>query len=260
MRSFLNALCFVVLSGVCGYAVQPAAADWNILAMNIQIDQTNFLVNDNCSGTLIDAANGYILTANHCIQAQYQVVEREKIDDKGVVTKEKVRVAKVGTVSQLVFKGANEVRRTTYVFKIKASDLNLDLALLEVQTKLPNHWQASLAGEAPVRGDTVYVVGNPMGVLYSSVTKGIVSSVERNYPMIGVTDQADNGLVQISSGVIGGNSGGAAYNDSGQLIGVPVRASQMNEILGLAVPLSDIKAFLKAQDLERLWASCGPAQ
>jgi S1-C subfamily serine protease len=77
--------------------------------------------------------------------------------------------------------------------------------------------------------------------------------------MIGVDDQGDNGLMQVSSGVIGGNSGGAAYDADGLFVGVPVRASQVNEVIGLAVPLSDVRAFLKsADDIETsvLFAIC----
>lgn len=230
------------------------AAGWP--GMDAQIDQTNFLVNDNCSATLIDVDKGYLLTANHCIAAQYRVIEREKFGDDGVVTKHKVRVAVPGAVSQLVFKGPHEVQRNTYVFKIVLTDTNADLALIQVQAALANTQASKIACTDPRRGDTVYVVGNPYGVLYSSVTKGIVSSLQRNYPMIGVDDQGDNALMQVSSGVIGGNSGGAAYNASGELIGVPVRASSVNEVVGLVAPLSDIKKMLTREGLDRLWARC----
>lgn len=141
------------------------------------------------------------------------------------------------------------VQKNTYTFKIAASDKKLDLAVLKTEALLSNLFQVRLSCEEPVRGDTAFVVGNPYGVLYSSLVKGIVSSTQRNYPMLGIDDQDDNRLMQISSGVIGGNSGGAVYNDKGELIGVPVRASQINEIIGLAVPLRDIKKFLKSSDL-----------
>lgn len=253
MRRFLLAV-----AACLGLTVAPTAPAfaWSVKEMNATIDQTNFLVNRGCSGTLIDKANGYILTAHHCITDQFETIEREKIDSDGVVKKEKVRITRPGTVSQLTFQNASEVQRSVYAFKVKLSDKDLDLALIQVIAKLPNTIEAKIACTDVSRGDVVYAVGNPLGVLYSSVTKGIVSSINRNYPMLGIDDQGDHQLLQISSGIIGGNSGGAAYNDSGELIGVPVRGSRVNEIIGLAAPLGDIKKLLMREGLHTLWAHC----
>lgn len=232
------------------------AAAWESTAMNRQIDQTNFLVNDNCSATLIDAKRGYLLTAAHCIQAQFTVVEREKIvDDK--VTTEKVRVARPGTVSQIYFKDANETHRNVYLFKIKLSDADLDLALIQVQAQLSNTEQAALSCVEPQRGDTVFAVGNPAAILYASVSKGIVASINRNYRMIGVDGGgADFGLIHSTTAIGGGNSGGSLYNDNGDIIGVVVRGYQSVSPLGLSVPLRDIKKFLTREGLNTLWDHC----
>ena len=235
------ALCIVLSSS--------AALAWSIPAMNTQIDQTNFLVNNGCSGTLIDKDNGYILTANHCIRDQYEVVEHDKIADDGKVTKEKIRVARPGTVSQILFSGPSEIQRNSYVFKIRATDSALDLALLAVQTKL--NGEASLfACDDLRRGDVVFAVGNSFGVLYSTVTIGIVSSLQRSYRDLNLagelgdlTDNGEHGLVQHSSPIAPGNSGGALYDDGGTLVGVNVRGQPGG--FGFSVPLSDIKKFLK---------------
>lgn len=103
-----------------------AKGDWSRDDMNRQIDQTNFVVNSGCSGTLIDLAQRYILTAKHCVTAQYETIEREKISDEGVVTKEKVRRLKPGTVKQIAFHGSSEVRETTYRTKLIAVDGDKD--------------------------------------------------------------------------------------------------------------------------------------
>lgn len=227
-----------------------ARADWNVDAMNQQIDQTNFLVNKGCSGTLIDKANGFILTANHCMGGQFEDVTRDEIGADGHVNSVKVRVSHPGTVTQIAFSGANEQQRTVYVFHVKATDASVDLALLKVDAQLHNAIQAPVACKAPRRGETVYSVGNPFVVLYATVTKGIVASVARDYRTIGVdtdaegNDIADNALTQHTAPIEGGNSGGALYNDKGELVGVNVRASQINETLAFAVPLTDVRKFL----------------
>src|SRR5690606_1351932 len=109
----------------------------------------------------------------------------------------------------------------------------------------------------PIRGETVYIVGNPMGTLYSSVTVGIVSSVQRDYGLIGFDNtNQQQALMQISGGVVGGNSGGAAYNSNGEIIGVPVLGHRTNEVIAFATPLAAIKEFLAANKFGSLFEHC----
>ena len=236
------------------FCIAGAASAWDLTQMNKQIDQTNFLVNDNCSATMIDAKSGYILTANQCIRDQYEVVEHEKIGDDGIVHKEKIRVARPGTVSQILFSGPSEIQRNSYVFKIKATDSALDLALLEVQTKMTGEG-SGLACDDLRRGDKVFAVGNSFSKLYSTLTSGIVSSLQRSYHDLNIagqlgdlTDNGEHGLVQHSAPIVGGNSGGALYDDAGKLVGVNVRSGPPG--FSFSVPLSDIKKFLKDSGVE----------
>ena len=254
MRKYLFAVLFSAMAfGAVAHAYGAEAPAWPLASMNKQIDQTNVLMNNNCSGTLIDAKNGYILTANHCIRDQFEIVSRQTIGDDGVVKEEKVRVARPGTFSYLLFKDANEVQRTVYVYKIVLNDEKLDLALVQTKAKLPETLSAPFACAEPIRGEKVYAVGNPYAVLYSSVTSGIVSSTDRNYPMIRVDDMDGNTLIQSSAIVAPGNSGGALYNERGELIGVNVRGIPG---ITLSVPLSDIKKFLMREGLDILWKQC----
>lgn len=246
----------IVLFGV----VLASAADMR--KMNKQIDDTNFLVNTGCSGTLIDGLNGYVLTAYHCVDTQYETVEKEKIADDGTVKKEKVRVARPGRVSLILYKGPNEVQRNAYVYKLKATDSALDLALLKVQSKLPGErGAAKMACGDVVRGDKVYAVGNSYAVLYSTLTEGIVSSVTRSYRDLqlegdlgDLTDDGEHGLTQHSAVIAGGNSGGALYNDSGDLVGVNVRGAASG--FSFAVPMEDIRKFLSSNGAEHLYKHC----
>ena len=228
----------------------PAFADWSGDKMNAQIDQTNFVVNQGCSGTLIDAVNRYILTAAHCVGAQYKTTIREEIADDGEVKKKEVRILIPGNVQQITFNDhGNEIREVTYRTKMVVVDRFRDLAVVQIISPVPNIIASKIACGDVKRGDRVKIVGNPTGVLYSSVVEGIVSSVERDYSTInfGDTEQSDKGLIQISGGVIGGNSGGSVYNDAGELIGVPVIAHRSNETLGFAVPVWAIRDFLSAR-------------
>lgn len=213
---------------------------------NEHIDQTNFVVNEGCSGTLIDVQKGYILTAAHCVTDQYVTVEREKIETDGTVKTEKVRKLREGTVKQITFKGANEISETTYKTMLVAVGRpdKVDLAVLKVVAKLPNKKQATVSCTEANRLDPVTIVGNPMGVLYSSVTTGIVSSTQRDYGLVGYSANPEQPLMQISGGIVGGNSGGAVYDSDGLVVGVSVLGHRVNEVLGFAVPASVINSFL----------------
>ena len=228
----------------------PSYAEWSVKTMNAAIDQTNFVVNRGCSGTLIDIKNKYILTAAHCVADQYETLEREVVGDDNKVKIEKYRRLIDGSVTQLEFSNNETVRTTIFRVGLKAVDKDVDLAVVQVNGELPNTTAAALAEREPVRGEKGFVVGNPMGSLYSSVGAGLVASNDRTYGLLNLEEHPHGRLMQISAGVVGGNSGGAVYNEDGQLVGVPVLANRQNEVIGFAVPLDVIKAFLKDKRLD----------
>ena len=256
-------LAVIAIATLAAFCAKAHAADWPIADMNRQIDATNVLVNKGCSGTVIDVNRSYVLTAAHCVLDQYETVERDKVDPKdGKVTKEKIQIVRPGTVSQEYFAGPNIVQTNSYVYKVVDSDKALDLALLKIQTKMPAKAPAVIACTDPIRGDEVYAVGNSYGLLYATVTRGIVSSVERSYRDLqlagelgDLTDSGDHGLVQHSAPIAPGNSGGALYDDTGDFIGVNVRTYPSGGF-SFSVPLSDIKAFLKTNGAGDLFARC----
>lgn len=238
-------------------AFAPAYA-WEQGAMNARIDQTNVIVNDHeCSGTII--APGYVLTADHCIMDQYKVVKQETYDKDGKVHVTEYRVPVPGVVLRPIYVGPTQVATKAIVFKIEAADRDADLALLKLQAPLDGT-PAPIACKSLTRGDTVFAVGNPFGILYSSVTKGIVSSTQRSYRDLEIsgqlgdmTDSGEHGLVQHSASIAPGNSGGALYNDAGELVGVNVRGIPGG--FSFAVPLDDIRAFL-TRELPKALGAC----
>jgi S1-C subfamily serine protease len=68
-------------------------------------------------------------------------------------------------------------------------------------------------------GEVVFAIGNPtpIGILYNTVTNGIVSGLNR---MITQGLIKTNGYVQHSAAINAGNSGGGLFNSYGKLIGI----------------------------------------
>ena len=172
-----NLLIVLLVSACTGTA--PAYA-WEVGAMNDHVDQTNFVVGEGCTGTLIDLENRYILTNNHCITKYYKTEKEQRTGDDGVVTEVKVAKTKDVPVKQNIYEGHQSLGNMTWTTEIVAKDKDLDLAVLQIINQdIPQTIEAELYnGPLVVRGETVYAVGNPLG-LDASVGKGIISSTTR---------------------------------------------------------------------------------
>lgn len=84
-------------------------------------------------------------------------------------------------------------------------------------------------------GDTAIAIGNSLGELGGTVTSGIVSALDRQINVEGVTMS----LMQTDAAINQGNSGGGLFDAYGQLIGI-VNAKMMStgiEGLGFAIPV-----------------------
>src|ERR1700677_3492557 len=102
---------------------------------------------------------------------------------------------------------------TVYTSKVIGTDKKTDLALIKVDGKKDFSY-VKFADQPPRVGDWVVAVGNPFG-LGGTVTAGIVSARGRD---IGAGPYDD--YVQIDAPINKGNSGGPAFDISGNVIGV----------------------------------------
>src|SRR6516165_8758203 len=141
-----------------------------------------------------------------------------------------------------VVDGASKVEVTTddsktYTAKVIGTDQRTDLALIKVEGG-SNFPFAKLADGKPRIGDWVLAVGNPFG-LGGTVTAGIVSASGRD---IGNGPYDD--FIQIDAPVNKGNSGGPAFNMSGNVIGVNTAIfspSGGSVGIGFDIPASTVK-------------------
>jgi serine protease Do len=137
---------------------------------------------------------------------------------------------------------------TTYPATIVTSDTDHDLALVKVEA----------TGLTPARigdstklqvGQTAIAIGSPLGTYTETVTKGIVSALDRT---ITVNDESTgqphtlNGLIQTDAAINPGNSGGPLLDETGAVIGIDTAVSAQAEGLGFAIPI-DVAASLIAR-------------
>ena len=102
---------------------------------------------------------------------------------------------------------------TIFTAKVIGTDPKTDLALIKIDGKSDFPY-VKFADHAPRVGDWVVAVGNPFG-LGGTVTAGIVSASGRD---IGAGPYDD--YIQIDAPINKGNSGGPAFDVSGNVIGV----------------------------------------
>jgi putative serine protease PepD len=124
------------------------------------------------------------------------------------------------------------------------SDPGNDLAVIHLDGATPN--PATFADSSDVRsGDIVFAIGNPLG-LQSSVTQGIVSSINRSVSEgDGVTLSR---AIQTSAEINPGNSGGALVDLTGRVVGIPTLAALDPEFgndpapgIGFAIGSDDVR-------------------
>lgn len=118
----------------------------------------------------------------------------------------------------------------------------LDLALLKVDPPPGVALTVLALGDIEeVRsGEPVFALGNPLG-LERSVSEGIISTDKRNFG--GIL------YLQTTAAVNPGNSGGPLFNLRGQVVGViNMKAGWMTEGLSFAIPVDDLKGFLRNRD------------
>ncbi|MCT7376048.1 Do family serine endopeptidase [Chelativorans salis] len=168
--------------------------------------------------------DGYLVTNNHVVQggSEYMVV----MDDGTEIDAELV-----------------------------GTDPRTDLAVLKVKENGRKFTYVDFADDGAVRvGDWVVAVGNPFG-LGGTVTAGIVSARGRE---IGAGPYDD--FIQIDAAVNRGNSGGPAFNLSGEVVGVNTAIfspSGGNVGIAFAIPasLADsvVQELIRQGTVERGW-------
>jgi len=239
MLKHIVAFFFVMFS-----TVSLAGEQIDLTELNQIVEQTNFIVNRGCSGTLVDLKNKLVLTNYHCIDDNVSIVEKEETNTEGVVRKFKSKKYADVILEQNGYNGFDKVSTAMYIGEIVAEQKTVDLAIVKIKSDIPHKTASKILPESMkvVRGEGVYAVGNPGG-MDATIVRGIVSNLNRTFEFPW-TDNNKLPMIQFSGGIYGGNSGGALYNDGGYLIGVPAAGFTAANFIGLAVPVDVVRKFM----------------
>jgi S1-C subfamily serine protease len=134
----------------------------------------------------------------------------------------------------------------TLVASVVSTDAAHDLAVIRATG---GELKAATLGDSDelLVGQTVLAIGSPLGEFTETVTKGIVSALDRD---IMVGDRATgaskslSGLIQTDAAINPGNSGGPLINEQGEVVGINSAVSQQAEGIGFAIPINAAKALV----------------
>lgn len=122
-----------------------------------------------------------------------------------------------------------------------------DLAILKIFDKNLPYVDLGDSGKLQL-GTSVIAIGNSLGRYQNSVTKGIISGLERE---LLASDNAGNteylyNVIQTDAEINSGNSGGPLVDLSGKVVGINVAMDEDGSAIGFALPINDAKQVIKS--------------
>jgi 2-alkenal reductase len=156
------------------------------------------------------------------------------LDDQGyVVTNE--HVVRGGEEFEVIFADGEERPA-----ELIGADPLADLAVVRVEGTLPAI--IALGDSDALRvGEPVLAVGSPLGEFTNTVTQGIVSALNRDFPLTSRCSGIYTNLIQHDAAINPGNSGGPLFNAAGEVVGVNTLGIPDAQGLFFAVPASTVR-------------------
>ena len=170
------------------------------------------------------SGSGFIVTSDGYIVTNYHVIED------------------ASTVKVTAYDG------TAYDAVIVGGDEENDIAVLKVDAQGLTPVTLGSSDELKV-GDDVVAIGNPLGELTFSLTKGVVSALDRKVTMSsGISME----LIQTDCAINSGNSGGALFNMYGEVVGITNAKFSGNssgeasiDNIGFAIPVDNVRDLIR---------------
>lgn len=187
----------------------------SVVSVTAQIMLSNTLFGKSYIGQ--STGSGFIVSADGYILTNYHVVEG-------------------GSDITVSFFDGSEKSATLVGF-----DKDNDIAVLKTEATRLN---AVTLGDSDTLsvGDTVLIIGNPLGTLSYTLTSGVVSALNRELS----DENSSINMFQTDAAVNSGNSGGPALNMDGEVIGIVTSKYADSTIEGLSfcIPINDVKGII----------------
>ena len=189
----------------------------------------------------------------------------------GVIYKKSVNTSYVVTNNHVV-NGAKKLSvilsdGTNVNAEVVGTDVWTDLAVLKISGDNVTTTMDFADSDKIAVGETAFAIGSPLDVnLSNTVTKGIVSAVNRQIPMDVDGDGKNDWnqtVIQTDAAINPGNSGGALINNEGKLIGIneskiaKATSNVSAEGIGFGIPSNEVK--LITEQLEQSGKVIRPA-
>ncbi len=184
------------------------------------------------STTSAASGSGFIITSDGYIVTNYHVVEDGDTDG----------------ITVTLYDG------TEYEATLIGYDSSNDVAVLKVDATDLTPVVLGDSDSLSV-GDDVVAIGNPLGELTFSLTSGVVSALDREVTVS--SDSSSSGsitmnLIQTDCAINSGNSGGALFNEYGEVIGITnakyssSSSSTSIDNIGFAIPINSVKSIIES--------------
>ena len=129
--------------------------------------------------------------------------------------------------------------------KLIDADPFFDIAILKIEGQ--NFPIVTLGDSDGIQvGQTVIAIGNALSQYQNSVTKGVISGINRRISAYDFTKGGEviEGAIQTDAAINPGNSGGPLINLMGEVIGMNTAINSDGQGLGFAIPINEVKSAL----------------
>jgi S1-C subfamily serine protease len=250
----------LVAGGLIGYAITYSDFNGKLNSIQAQIgyfqdsgnsSQATFVLNDNVSlSNLYEQVKSSVVVIQDVVP-EYgmfgSLIGYSLQEGSGFITEVNSRLVIVtnnhvieGAINEtVVFADGN-----SYPATVLGSDARADLAVLTTSSMPSDATPLTLVSSSTLQvGDPVVAVGSPYG-LSGTLTTGVVSALGRTIVEESSSRQSSGqtipDMIQTSTAINSGNSGGPLINYAGEVVGITTAAVSNSEGLGFAIPSATI--------------------
>lgn len=135
----------------------------------------------------------------------------------------------------------------TFDATVLGRDFGNDLAVLKIDgTDLPT---LPLGDSDKIHsGQTVIAIGYTLGEYQNTVTKGVISGIDRQVYTGGALNGGEliDEAIQTDAAINPGNSGGPLLNLRGEVIGINTAINREGESIGFAIPVTSVRGIVES--------------